>query len=85
MGLLIYNGVRITPEVGDIVITTKRQDPTGIILFPIGAVCKITDIGYSVNWKTTKYRLVRIDDDYVGWWYTEKMFEYYQGGSDENS
>lgn len=72
MGLLIYNG--IAPRIGDRVVTTKLRDPAGIHLFPVGSVCRIIDIGYSVNWKTTKYRL---DNDYDAWWYTEDMFEAY--------
>lgn len=75
MGLLIYNG--IAPRIGDRVVTTKLRDPVGIHLFPVGSVCRIIDVGYSVNWKTTKYRLVRVDNDYDAWWYTEDMFEAY--------
>lgn len=72
MGLLIYNG--IVPRIGDRVITTKLCDPDNYPLFPIGTVCKIIDIGYSVNWKTTKYEL---DDGVDCWWYTVDMFESY--------
>ena len=75
MSLLIYNG--IAPRIGDLVVTTKLRDPVGIHLFPVGTVCRIIDKGYSVNWKTTKYRLVRVDNDYDAWWYTEDMFEAY--------
>lgn len=77
MGLLIYNGIKPTPEIGDIVITTKLRDPDNYPLFPRGTICKVVGTGYSKNWKCTKYRLVRVDNDFDYWWYTADMFESY--------
>lgn len=77
MGLLIYKGIKNHPRVGDLVVTTKLRDPAGVLLFPIGSICKIIDVAYSIGWDATKYRLVRIDNEYKGWWYKEDMFEPY--------